>query len=59
MSGGLLTPSGGPADPQELTYGPNGSWQDYADSSNLGRDASPNGNDFDTHGGGYVGQRAF
>lgn len=59
VSGGLLTPSGGPADPQELAYGPNGSWQDYSDSSNLGRDASPNGNDFETHGGGYVGQRAF
>lgn len=39
-----------PIDPSGLSFGSNGFWLDFADSSNLGNDVSGNNNDFTTSG---------
>ncbi|MEK9698133.1 MAG: SPRY domain-containing protein, partial [Candidatus Poseidoniales archaeon] len=39
-----------PKDPSGLTFGTNGFWLDFADSSNLGNDVSGNNNDFTSSG---------
>jgi len=40
-----------PIDPSGLTFGTNGFWLDFADSADLGKDVSGNGNDFSPIGG--------
>ena len=47
-----------PKDLTSLTYGANGFWLDFADSSDLGKDISGNGNDWTSNNMGADNQMA-